>query len=296
MTNAAPTLELRDAAVRREGAALTAALSFSSTAQRVGLVGDWSALLQALTGQAQVAGGSVRVLGHALESAVAEGVLGLALCDPPLPGSFTVTEYFEHAARLSHGSASRAVREAKHALERFGLNELARRKLSQTTVFQQRAVGIALACLTSPPAIWLESPLRDLDAPAAAYVARLCLEAGVSSRVILSTPLPSSPSAERSLLDACDELFLLERGVLVARGTSSQVLAPNGRYLLSLSGENSAAYEAALREAGCVVSPRDQLGDYVIELPPNGNTDLLLDSALDQNVIVLELEPLSGST
>jgi ABC-type multidrug transport system ATPase subunit len=295
MTNT-PTLELRDAAVRRAGAALTAALSFSVAAQRVGLVGDWSALVQALTGQAQVASGSVRVLGYDLESVLGEGVLGLALCDPPLPGSFTVTEYLEHAARLSHGSASRAVRDATHALERFGLTELAARKLSQTTLFQQRAVGIALASLTSPLAIWLESPLRSLDAPAADYVARLCVEAGTQSRVILSAPFPNSPSAERSLFETCDELFLLERGLLVARGTPSQVLAPNGRYLLSLSGENTAAYESTLRDAGCLVTPRDQLGDYVIELPPNGNTDVLLDAALDQRMIVLELEPLFGGT
>ena len=295
MTNA-PTLELRDAAVRRAGAALTAALSFSAAAQRVGLVGDWSALLQALTGQAQVASGSVRVLGVEFESALSEGALGLALCDPPLPGSFTVTEYLERAARLSHGSASRAVRDATHALNRFGLNELAARKLSQTAVFQQRAVGIALACLTSPPAVWLESPLRGLDAPAADYVARLCVEAGTQSRVVLSGPMPSSPSTERSLFETCDELFLIERGLLVARGTPSQVFAPNGRYLLSLSGENTTAYESTLRQAGYLVTPRDQPGDYVIELPPSGNTDILLDTALDQQMVVLELEPLLGST
>ncbi|MEO6602388.1 MAG: hypothetical protein ABIQ16_21080 [Polyangiaceae bacterium] len=295
MTNK-PTLELRDAAVRRAGAALTAALSFSVALPRVGLVGDWSGLLQVLTGQAQIASGSARVLGSELESVLRDGVLGLALCDPPLPGSFTVTEYLEHAARLSHGSASRAVRDTKQVLNRFGLSELASRKLAQTAVFQRRAVGIALASLTSPPVIWLESPLRGLDAPAADYIARLCVEAGVSTRVILSAPLPSSPSAERSLFETCDELFLIERGLLVAHGTPSHVLAPNGRYLLSLAGENTAAYESTLREAGCVVTPRNQFGDYVIELPPNGNTDLLLDTALDQQMVVLELEPLLGST
>ncbi|MES1173844.1 MAG: hypothetical protein ABUL62_05895 [Myxococcales bacterium] len=295
MTNA-PTLELRDAAVRRAGAALTAALSCSSAAARVGLLGDWSALQHALTGEAQVESGSARVLGHELESALADGVVGLALCDPPLPAAFTVKEYLEQAARLSHGSAARAARDTKHALDRFGLQPLASRKLTQTTLFQQRAVGIALASLTSPPVIWLESPLRGLDAPAADYVARLCVEAGTSSRLILATSWPSSPSAERSLLETCGELFLLERGLLVSTGTPGQVLAASGRYLLSLAGENGAAYESALREAGCVVTARDRLGDYVIELPPNESCDVLLDTALDQRMIVLELEPLRSAT
>jgi len=290
------TLELRDAVVRRAGAALTAALSFSSAAPRVALVGNWSGLLDALTGRAQIASGSAQLFGRPWESALAEGVLGLGLCDPPLPGSFTATEYLEHAARLSHGSAARAARDAKHTLQRFGLAELGARKLAQLAVFQRRALGVALANVTSPPVIWLDSPLQGLDGAAADYVARLCVEAGASSRLILSAALPNAPSAERSLLEACDELFLLERELLVASGAPSRVLLASGRYLLTLSGTNTAGYESALREAGCVVTPRAQAGEYVVDLPPNGNTDVVLDTALDQRMTVLELEPLHGST
>jgi len=290
------TLELQDVVVRRAGAALTAALNLSSSAKQVGLVGDWSGLLEALTGRAQIAGGSVHVLGHALESALADGVLGLGLCDPPLPGSFTVTEYLEHAARLTHGSASRAARDAKHTLQRFGLRELAARKLGQIALYQRRALAVALASVTSPEVVWLDSPVRGLDAAAAEYVARLCIEAGTSSRLILSMAFPSGPSTERSLLETCEDVFLLERGVLIARGSPGQVFKASGRYLLSLSGQNTAAYESALREAGCVVTTRAQSGEYVVELPGNGNTDLLLDTALDQQMIVLELEPVHAST
>ena len=286
-----PTIELRGAIVRSAGAALTDALSCSSSAARVGLVGDWSALLKALTGRAQLTGGSAHVLGHELGSALRDGVVGLALCDPPLPEAFTVSEYLEHAARLSHGSLVRAQRETKQTLERFGLNEIAPRKLAQTTLFQRRALGVALANLSSPPVVWLESPLRGLDDAAADYVARLCAEAGTHSHLILSAPLPHAPSAERSLLETCDELLRLERGLLIAQGSPAHVLAASGRYLLSVSGENTAAYSNALRTAGCVVTSRDRAGDYVVELPQSGNTDVLLDTALEQHVIVVELEP-----
>ncbi len=288
----APTLELRGAFVRRAGAALTAGLSFSTDAPRVGLIGDWSALLHALTGQAQVESGSARVFGCELDAALRHGIVGLALCDPPLPGAFTVSEYLQHAARLSHGSLTRAVSDARQALDRFGLNDLAQRKLSETALFQRRAVAIALAGVTSPPVVWLDAPLRGLDAAAGDYIARLCVEAGRHGRVILSTPAPNSPSPERSVLETCTELFLLERGVLVAQGTPAQVFAPSGRYLLSVSGENLSDYASALQAAGCVVSARDQAGDYVVQLPASGNTDILLDTALEQRVIVLELEPL----
>ncbi len=287
-----PTLELRSATLRRAGAQLIDALSCRSLAPRIGLVGDWSTLLQALTGRAELAAGSARVLGSELDRALRDGTVGLALCDPALPESLTVREYLQHAARLSHGSLARAQRDTTHALDRFGLNELAARKLARTTLFQRRAVGIALASLGSPPVVWLESPLSGLDAPAADYVARLCVEVATRSRLILCAPRPHSPSPERSLLETCDELLCLERGLLVAQGPPAQVLAPSGRYLLSVSGETNAAYSSALRAAGCVVSSRDRAGDYLVELPPNGNTDVLLDTALDQHLIVVELEPL----
>ena len=288
---AAPTLELHDASLRRAGSTLSPALSFSSSAQRVGLVGDWEPWFQLLVGNAQLATGSARVLGCDLDAALRRGVLGFAACDPLLPASFTVTQYLQHAARLSHGSAARAAHDATSALDRYGLADLAARPLTRLALHQKRALGVALATLTAPPVVCLEAPLRGLDALAADYMARLCAEAARHSRVIISAPYPESPSPERALLDACDELFLLERGVLAVQGTPASIFAPSGRYSLTVSGENVTAFSRALHEAGCVLTPYSQAGEYAVELPAPVSTDLLLDTALDHGVVVLALEP-----
>ena len=286
-----PTLELREVGWLFEATA-SSTLSLASHAQRVGLVGNWQPLFRALLGQTRLTRGSAQFFGCDLGCAISDGVLGFALCDPELPPTFTVLEYLLHAARLTHGSRSRARQEASAALQRFELGALAKRELSRLAPFERRALGILAATLTSPPVVLLEAPLRDLEAPAADYVARLCAVASEHSRVIVSAPYPHSPSAERALLDACDELFVLEGGTLIAQGPPSTLFAPAQRYLITVKGSKIAAFAAALSGAGCTLDTRSPPGHFSVDLPLDATTDLLLDTALAHDLIVLELEPL----
>jgi ABC-type multidrug transport system ATPase subunit len=286
------TLELRDVTIRRAGSALLSTLSLRTEAHRVGLIGEWEPLFQALTGQAQLASGRAQIMGCELSQALARNMVGFAPCDPPLPGSFSVLEYLRHAARLSHGSSARALADSKRVLDEYGLSELAARKLSQLAAFERRALAIACASLSTPPVLCLETPLCGLDAEPADYIARLCSEAAKRSRLIVSATFPRSPSPEHALLDACQELCVLSRGAVVAQGEPSQILAPSARYWLSVSGAKAAAFSGVLEAAGCRLSERDGPGRYLVELPESGTSDLLLDAALASELVVLELEPL----
>jgi len=290
--NEAATLELEGVSLH---ASSTGALRLRSDAHALGLIGDWGPLFQALVGQAKLGGGSARLLGCELELALASGVVGFAACDPALPTRFNATQYLEHAARLSHGSATRAAREAQAALARYGLGELARRRLSELLPHQVRALGIAQATLTLPPLVCLEEPLRGLDAASADYVARLCAEAGSRARLIVSAAKLETIGPGRALLDQCDELLWLEGETLVARGTPSELLAPGDRYLLTVTGSSLSEFSLALQNAGCQLREPGEAGEYVVTLPPGESTDLLLDSALALGLVVLELEPLLGA-
>ena len=288
------TLELRDVTIRRAGSALLTSVSLRTDAQRVGLVGDWEPLFEALTGHAQVASGSAQFLGVELRQALARNVVGFAPCDPALPGSFSVLEYLRHAARLSHGSPARALADSKRALEEYRLSELATRKLSQLARFERRALGIVCASLSAPPVLCLETPLRGLDAEPADYIARLCTEAAKRSRLIVSANFPRAPSPEHALLDACQELCVISRGAVLAQGAPNQILAPSTRYLLCVRGAKAAAFSGVLEAAGCRLSESGGPGRYLVELPEGGSSDLLLDAALGSQLVVLELRPLSA--
>lgn len=298
------TLELHEATFRRAGATLLAALSVRSNARRIGLVGDWEPLFRTLTGDANISSGSAQIFGCELGAAIDRGIVGFAACDPALPASLSVRDYLQHAARLSHGSHSRATSDARRTLDEYGLTELASLELAQLVLHQRRALGIACAALTAPPVLVLEAPLRDLDAASASYVARLCTHAGERSQLIVSSGAPSTPSAERALLDECDELFLLQRGALVAHGPPNVVFAAGTRYLLTLAGQNGGELSATLEASGCqlseLTSPTTFQGlltegrhvcRYCVELPNSGSPDLLLDAALAAGMTVLELEP-----
>lgn len=289
--NEAVTLELSGAIMRRAGANLAGPLSFRSTAGRLGLVGDSSPLLDALTGRAQLTAGSARVVGCELERALASGVVGLAASDSPVPASFTTAEYLEYAARLSHGSTARAATETRRALQRFGLADLASRKLEALADYQRRALCIALSTLTSPSLVWLDAPLSGLDAPSAEYVSRLCAEAALQARVVIANPWPLTTSFERALLETCEELLLIEDGKLLVQGPPSQLFQATGHYLVTVTGDQLEAFGAALRDAGCRLQPRADAGHWSLELPQAASTDLVLDLALEHRVIVLELEP-----
>ncbi|HYP78353.1 MAG TPA: hypothetical protein VER12_20415 [Polyangiaceae bacterium] len=289
----AATLELRQFTVRSAGTTWKGRLDLVSNAERVALVGDWAPLFQVLNGRASVASGSGSFLGCGLEAALSSGLVGFAACDPALPGSFTVMEYLRHAARLSHGSSSRAVHDATRTVDRFGLAELAPRKLAELALYQRRALGIAMASSTAPRLVCLEAPLRGLDAASAEYIARLCLEAARHGRLVWSATLPGGPSPERSLLDACDELFVLEHGALVAHGAPSAVFAAGARYSLQVKGPRIQDFLAELRSAGVRLEAQAEVGRFNVELPAAGSesTDLLLDSALHHGLTVLELVP-----
>ncbi len=300
----AATLELHDASFGRVGATGVAPLSLRSDARRIGLVGNWQPLFRGFTNESTLTAGSARILGSDVHVALMRGVVGFAACDPDLPASFSVFEYLEHAARLSHGSPARAKDDARRALEEYGLSELAPRALGRLVRYQSRAVAIACAAVSAPAVLCLETPLHDLDAASADYIARLCAHAAERSRLIVSTALPSTPSAERALLDACNELFVLKHGTLVAHGSPSHVFAPSPRYLLTLVGAKNGDFAAALSRVGCQVteqaSPKafnallavgSRVTRYLIELPEPSSQSLLLDAALEQGVTVLELEP-----
>jgi len=123
--------------------------------------------------------------------------------------------------------------------------------------------------------------------------------------LVISADLPSAASAERALLDACDELFLLQDGALVAHGSPESVLAPRARYRVTLVGAKDSELALALNAAGCqlgkqpspttfsaLLAPNSRVTRYLVELPEAASSDLLLDAALDAGVTVLELEPL----
>lgn len=303
-SSAAPTLELDAAIFAREGAAPEAPLTLQFAAGQLGLVGDWDVLFEAALGTARRVSGTAQMAGSAIEDCLAQGTVGLAMCDPVLPGSFTVDSYLAHAARLAHGHKARAEADAARVLADFGLRDLAGKKLASLVPYQRRALGIATAALGRPRVICLQTPLFGLDAAAADYVHALVRRAREQCPVVVTGPRPISPSPEQALFDDCDCVALRAHGTLVAQGPPAAVFSGQARYLLTLVGSNGARFEDIVRGSGSQIAPTHAPANlpnvlptevsphsYVVDLAPGASTDVLLDAALDTEMLVVELEP-----
>jgi hypothetical protein len=122
---------------------------------------------------------------------------------------------------------------------------------------------------------------------------------------VISVTRPRVPSAERTLLGSCDELFVLRHGALVLQGPPNAVFAPGTRYLLTVVGSKKDELVLTLKQAHCELTPQpapstfgallapgSTIKRYLVELPAGTRPDLLLDAAVANGVTVLELEPL----
>lgn len=270
------------------------------------LVGGWSAWFRLLAADAELIAGKAELAGVPTESAVREGVAGVALCDPPLPLKTRVHAYLELSAALGGASRRDEKRLAAEALERCGLEALAKRPLGDLGKLERRAVMIAHAWLGTPRVVCLETPLAELDAQSKAYLLGLIDRVLASSAVIASVVRPHDDPAERALVDRLGRVLVLEASTLVAHGSAEQVFRAGPRYAVTVT-RAATEFSGALRAAGATVeaalAPKlasailapgtDALpARFLVELPEGGGTDLILDAALGAGAPIVELWPL----
>jgi ABC-type Na+ transport system ATPase subunit NatA len=257
-------------------------LTCATTTDRAALVGDWSALWRLLSRQARVGAGRVQVHGSEVTRAVADGVAGVALCDPPLPESWTVLRYVETSAALAGLDAA----EGRAGLDRLGLLPLETRKLGHLQTAERRAVIIAHATLGSPPVIALESPLTRLEAVWQPYLVELVRRASAGRRLLVSVVDASESSPERPLLDAVDEVLVLEGGQRVRQGLGTGASAY--RVVVSRGAPRFLEELAARGIAADVVGPRGPSARVLVHVE---ETSGIVEAALAAEAPILELVP-----
>lgn len=179
-------------------------------------------LVQCACGLLQPNAGAVRILGHdlATERTAALSRLGLVLQEPTLDLDLTVRQNLIYFAAL-HGLGRRyAKRRGDRFLERFGLHDLAARKVRTLSGGQRRRIELVRALLNDPPFLLLDEPTVGLDIPSrTALVAethRLAAERGTS--VLWTTHLIDEVWSD-------DDVVVLAQGRVAAAGTLGDVLA-----------------------------------------------------------------------
>jgi ABC-type cobalamin/Fe3+-siderophores transport system ATPase subunit len=296
------TLAAEQARIDLAGRPLLSGLSLSSSAERLALLGDWSALFRLLSAEATLAAGSVRVAGLPVPAAVRSGQVGLMQLDPQLPAGFSGEQLLGMSAELAGQSPKAALESARALLERLQLRALATRRIGHLPSAERRALLVAHALLTDPLVLCLEQPLANLDSSAEQLLLAVIERAASGRRLIIALSGPEQSPGERALLERCDGQLRLAAGV-VLHGPEAPPARARGPATVF---RNHQAYAAALKSRGLLAHPTHEAGlvgaltsvqagpawRYLVELEGESSAGVL-DAALETDAGLVELEPIA---
>jgi len=237
--------------------------------------------LKMLLGLVRPSGGSFEIMGVPAHAPGARARLGFLPEQPYFPTQLTVAEAMALYGRLAGVKRSELAEQVPRLLERVGLEGRERSVLSRFSRGMLQRLGLAQAILGRPAVVVLDEPASGLDPVGQRDVRNLMLELrreGVS--ILLSSHQLSEVEA------VCDEVTILNRGLVAARGHIDDLLNVEGQVsirvrgagdlpsgLESLSSESIAAGdtwtlsvdEASARKA---VDEADDAGWVVVSLAP----------------------------
>jgi ABC-2 type transport system ATP-binding protein len=199
--------------------------------------------------------GEIHLLGRDVrrQPAAVRRLIGVTFQAPSLDRKLSVFENLACHARLYGLTGPSLTTRVTELLDRLGLSERARDKVESLSGGLARRVEIAKGLLHSPRLLLLDEPSTGLDPGARLdlwrYLASLRDDAGVT--VIVTTHLMEE--AER-----CDDLALLDRGRIVARGSPAELrrslggdcLTIRGPQPESLAADISSRFGVAVRQVG----------------------------------------------
>jgi ABC-2 type transport system ATP-binding protein len=230
---------------------------------------------------------TLRILtGLTLPTAGTATIGGVSFHDIPNPGTqvgVLLDASAQHAGRtgqevLALGAATMGL-PASRVEEMLGLVSLtgteAKRRIRHYSLGMRQRLGIAHALLGDPKVLILDEPANGLD-PAGIHWMRSLLRifADRGGTVLLSSHLL------HEIQIIADDIIVIGRGQIVARGPKEELLKGAGTYVRASDG---AALAAALEQAGITSTPH---GDgFHVEVAP----EEAAKAAADAGVVLIEI-------
>ena len=142
----------------------------------------------------------------------------------PLYKSMLVYDYLSHVARI-RGIDSDARMDRFHLLaDMCGLHDIMHKPIENLSKGLKQRVGLAHAMMSDPQILILDEPTSGLDPNQIAEIREIIKRIGREKTVILSTHILSEAEA------TCDRIVIIDRGRIVADGSTGELTARAGEH------------------------------------------------------------------
>ena len=187
-------------------------------------------------GRASVAGYDV-----AREPDAVRRNIGLAGQSAAVDEKLSVRQNLDLFGRLYNLPGPTRRKRVQELIERFGMAEYAERLAETLSGGERRRLDLVAALIADPPAIFLDEPTTGLDPRGRAAIwaeIRAMRDAGAA--VVLTTQYLDEAD------QLADDILIIDRGVVVASGTSDELKRQLGRDVLEVTVADPARLEAAV--------------------------------------------------
>jgi ABC-2 type transport system ATP-binding protein len=177
--------------------------------------------MRVVTGFLPPTSGTARVAGYDVvaQPGPARAAIGYLPESAATYPEMRVSEYLAFRARLEGVPRGQVKPRVGEALERCLLTEVAHRKIENLSKGFRQRTALAGALVHRPPVLVLDEPTIGLDPVQIIKIRETIRELGKERAVLLSTHI--LPEVEA----VCDRVLIIDRGRIVAEGTSSDLRA-----------------------------------------------------------------------
>ncbi|MBQ7794448.1 MAG: ATP-binding cassette domain-containing protein [Clostridia bacterium] len=190
---------------------------------------------------------------------------------PPLYADMTVEEYLDFVFDLKKIKGISKKEHIGEIVEKVGISEVYKRRISHLSKGYKQRVGLAQALLGNPEVLILDEPTVGLDPNQIIEIRNVIKELGKEHTVILSSHILSEISA------VCERVIIIKDGRIVAEDTPENLSKAHSKAVLSqrVMGEKNAV-TAAIKDTEGVVSVRvvgEADGAIDVEVEADGAVD-----------------------
>ncbi len=179
-----------------------------------------STTMNIMTGYIAPSEGTVRINGFDMikDAQVARQCIGYLPEIPPVYPDMTVAEFLTFAAEIKKIPKKERKTQMEEVMQMTGIADMGHRLIRNLSKGYRQRVGFAQAILGYPDIIILDEPTVGLDPKQIIEIRELIRKLGEKHTVILSSHILSEVQA------VCDEIMIISKGKMVARGTSEELI------------------------------------------------------------------------